>query len=247
MSPQRCNRNFSYAVLTSLLVIMLVGLSCCNGDSTKPPKVTGECTPPASVVLEFYDDFSNVFSGWPNCNADTGYCGSAYYCESDYMTSDQESEYYILITEPKHSVPFLRNSTLEEYSDFIIQVDCRLATEDADGFYGLAFRRSLDSPNGYRFIVSTTGEYWIEQVADDNFSLLIDWTESASIKRGGDQINRLMVECRGSKIKVCINGQLLTSVTGKSEKSGYIGFFAATSEQPNVTFCFDNFYLHIYP
>ena len=225
-------------VVISLLVIIVIGLSSCNGDSTP---VVNSCTPPSSDSLLFHDDFSNVYTGWPTYHADLSYY------ESGYAISDQESEYHIRITEPRHSVPFIRNRTLGVYSDFFVQVDCRLATDNSVGYYGLAFRRSSDTPNGYRFIVSTNGQYWIEQITDDGFSLLAEWTKSDSIYTGGGQVNRLAVECRGSQITICVNSQLLTTVTGMSEPEGYIALFAATAEQSNVSFYFDDFYLYIYP
>lgn len=238
--------HYSRLMALCLSVACLIVLIGCSQEQPQLVSGQGECIGGMPIEIAFYDDFSSIESGWPTYSIDSGYCGSAIYCESDYRISDQQSEYYIIIKKRRHSVPFLQNRTLGEYSNFAIQVDCRLEPDEVNGSYGLAFRRSLDSTNGYRFIISTTGYYHIEKVADGEFSLLVDYTYSDSINKNGTQTNSLMVVCNGPEIKVCVNGHLLTTVYDDFQETGHVALFAATDEQPDVSFYFDNFYIYTF-
>ena len=74
---------------------------------------------------------------------------------------------------------------------------------------------------------------------DGELSVMINWTVSPHIKKGSNQVNRLMVECHGSEIKAFVNDKFLTSVTDNSLQKGFVGIMAV-SDQANTRFHFDN-------
>lgn len=201
-----------------------------NPSSSFPPP-----PPPPVSKPSFTDDFSDVKSGWPTkTNVPDRF-------DWGYQIADQQSQYSILIKVSRNGL-LLKNSAIGEYSDFVLGIDGRVSTE-GEGAYGLLFRLSSDQNSRYSFQVSKDGRYRIVKSIDRKDSMLVNWTESQYIKKGTDQVNHLMVECRGSEIKTFVNGQFLTSVTDSSLQKGSVGIYATTFEQADVQFYFDNFYV----
>ena len=69
----------------------------------------------------------------------------------------------------------------------------------------------------------------------DNFTALVDWTSSPSIKAGVGQDNRLGVMAEGDTYRFYANGALLDEVTDDSFNGGRFGLFVAGKDTEDFT------------
>ena len=186
----------------------------------------------------FCDDFNDPNSGWATYDDKQGEV------QFGYQIDDEDERYHVQISGNERDV-LCPNYTIGEYSDFVVEVDAWLDTEQAYGVYGLLFRHCIptrDELRGYWFQVSTEGEYRIVEITEiGGFTILADWKESPHINKGSNRINRLGVRCVGPEIRVYVNSEYITSVVSDSFESGFVGLFAGSSDKNNVKFYFDNF------
>lgn len=108
---------------------------------------------------------------------------------------------------------------------FSEDVDISIETEWMKGvdthLYGIRFRAGTDG--SYSFGITANGHYVVvkHMSALNTAALLIDWTTSPAINRGGK--NTLRVVTAGSSFKFFINGTQVAAVTDTSFRMGRIG------------------------
>jgi eukaryotic-like serine/threonine-protein kinase len=125
----------------------------------------------------------------------------------------------------------------KEFSDFVFEIDgTKQAGPDNNG-YGVILRY-VDQNNFYRFDISSDGYYGFGYYKGDNWTSLIDWTESSAINQG-DATNTITVLCKGSKFTFFINGEKLTDFTDTTFSAGDIGLWAGAVEESGVKIAFD--------
>ena len=127
-------------------------------------------------------------------------------------------------------------------TDFYLSVEIKQTSGPDSADYGVIFREDTDS-NFYYFGIDEQGEYAVYLYFQD-WSTLIDWTESEFIRPG--EANRITVLGEGSHFIFFINDQYLTDITDDTIKSGTAALaIELATENDQAVFQFDNFELSV--
>jgi pSer/pThr/pTyr-binding forkhead associated (FHA) protein len=177
----------------------------------------------AKLTLIYSDDFNDSGTGW----------GEAF--EPDTIRQYGGSRYHMIA---KESDVFTWSKSGRDFTDFVIEVDATQEQGPSNNSYGVLFR-SQDDEHFYRFGISGDGFYFLDRFVGDDWTPIIDWTESPYINRG-QASNLLKITCAESQITLHVNDQHLATVTDDSYDHGDIGLFAASFAEPNVHITFDN-------
>jgi hypothetical protein len=125
-----------------------------------------------------------------------------------------------------------------DLDDFYLSVDGRLDDGDrASADYGLIFR-FVDEDNFYFFAISDDQYLTVELLQDDQWILLLDWTETSLVRPG--ETNHLAVLVEETHYKFYINGELAYELDDDRLTGGTIGLGADVWDVEGATFEFDN-------
>lgn len=120
--------------------------------------------------------------------------------------------------------------------------------------YGIIFHvPELKKPDrGIIFSVSCDGSYRLWKWAGakrgkGTFTSLIPWKQSAAIRQGPDQPNRVGVMTLGDEKILYINGYRVDQIKDDSYPVGYFGVMVAASETPGLTIYVDEMAFWSYP
>ncbi len=125
------------------------------------------------------------------------------------------------------NVSFFEKS--KNYQDFAAEIRTEFISGDTTAYYGLLFRHDAHV-NGYSFIVSTVGHYFLQRsylkpgggVGEVEVNSLVYGTADSVFNKRG--VNYLKAECSGNIIRLFINGQKIDSVADSTLHEGVIGF-----------------------
>ena len=191
-------------------------------EAQTPP--TTEGVAPEAKKLQYEDDFSNPYSGWPRLSSEE--------TDLDY----QDGEYHITVK--KFTLAqYVYNRNAGRFADFVLEVDARLVS-GPNGGGGLVFR-AQDLDNCYCFLVQVNGYYYIGAVLSGMW-LSLQPKKHSDLINIGNSTNHLKVICKGSKIELYVNGHYLTAITDNYFTDGYVGMIVDTPK-PDAHFAFDNF------
>jgi hypothetical protein len=125
--------------------------------------------------------------------------------------------------------------------DGVISVEATPIGGPDDNAYGLVVRH-VDDRNFYRFEISGDGYYAVQAPTGAlGWEFLVDWTESAAIKRGR-ATNLLKVVCEGPVMTFHVNDVELVQVSDERYSEGDVGVIAGTFyTDPGTHILFDNF------
>ena len=142
-----------------------------------------------------------------------------------------------------HEPNLMQFSTLTTpgFTDFVLEVDARQLQGDLQSSFGILFR--MQNPNQfYRYEITGNGMYMLERHnGDGTWSRFVeDWQETAAIKQGVNQVNRLKVTAIGPNISIFVNDTLLFQAADSAYTSGTIALDAGTFTQPGLQVAFDN-------
>ena len=213
---------FRYKILLAVAFLALASLACTQLDALLP---NSRDTTEGSVRVS--DDFSNENTGWEIGSYEGGDVG--YYKGKYRITSVGDS-----IT--------MWGAAGKSLEDMVIDVDTEQisAPENNNNDYGIICRLQNDG-GGYYALISGDGYYSILiQNGEEGFDILVDWTYSSIINQGNTQ-NHLQLTCRGTKISLSVNGQLLAETSATKFSSGDIGFTTTSYELDLTEVHFDNF------
>lgn len=130
---------------------------------------------------------------------------------------------------------------VDPVSDFYVIVDAKRVSGDLSSMYGLLFRR-LDRNNFYLFQISDEQRFALELLDQDEWSTLIDWTETLAIRPG--EVNRLAVRGTGSHFELFINDQFVGAADNDEFSDGIVGLVVGFPRAGGrAVFEFDNFEL----
>ncbi len=181
-------------------------------------------TPDPSNYL-YFDNFTDPNSGWAEGefeNAEYAYTQGSY-------------------TIKAISKEMMQWSTAgQTFDDATIEVDATQVDGPANDntSYGILCRVQ-ENGDGYALRISADGYYSIF-LASDEFSALIDWTESPFIRQG-NQANQIKAICKGSSLSLYVNGEFLGSAEDFTYSSGDVGLAVTTYEELPVKIQFDLF------
>ena len=122
-------------------------------------------------------------------------------------------------------------------SDFYLEMTATTKTCSGRDNYGLVARAG-NSGNGYAtylFGISCDGRYSLRIWDGENFTKLIDWTESEHIEAGSKQTNRIGFMADGNTISLYANGNLLKEMRDDTFDEGKFGVFVGSANTSDFT------------
>jgi hypothetical protein len=128
-------------------------------------------------------------------------------------------------------------NTYKEQNFYLQAVVSPVNCKDRDN-YGVALRVKDDN-NLLLFGVSCEGNYRLLQIADGNYTPLIDWTPSDYILHF-NWINTVGVRAVGDKISLYVNNAYLGSATTSLTQAGRFGLYVGNVISPDLTVHFDD-------
>ncbi len=180
---------------------------------------------PSAGDLLLADDFDDPASGWLVLVTDEGEQG---YDQGAYRIAVYGVDFAAWgYPEPEN-----------DFADFVIEVDAHRVDGPEDNEYGIITRMQPDG-SFYLFSISSTGHASIQKHIGEEWEYLVDWTESAAVRQGGE-INRLRVTCQGARLRFFVNGQAVAEADDAGFRSGNIGLLASAGEVTGVVAAFDN-------
>ena len=126
-----------------------------------------------------------------------------------------------------------------DLTDYALEVDARRVSGPLDSEYGVLVHYQEATDEFYLFVISSDGFFEVQRHEGKQWHDLVKWTESAAI-RGGEETNRLRVECHGSTMRFFANGELLAQVDDPTFGSGYIGLMGGAGKASGAVVAFDN-------
>lgn len=210
-------KTFRILLITGFLLLALQACGSAPSDTT----------PGGNKKVLFQDDFINADSGWNRVRDVTG-----------NITDYQNGGYRILNNQTISHV--WANPGLK-FSDVHIEVDAVKTGGPDDNYYGVICRYK-DGGNFYILAISSDGFYGIVKVQSGGLSLLgsDQMQPNESIKQG-NAANHLSAECKGKKLSLSVNGQLLSTVEDNTFSSGDVGLEVTTRQSPGVDVLFTQF------
>jgi hypothetical protein len=162
--------------------------------TAEPYKLYLPCTLNSFTACPVYtDDFSDPSSGWPR---ESDSVATLDYVNGEYQILVKQADYLVFAYGDFGS------------SDFKVEVDVRPATH-LNGADGLIF--SMNDAGFYMYLNNENWyTLWRWNDAINQWTMLIDWTQSPALK-AGDNSNRLGVVRHDDNIALYGNGQLLTN------------------------------------
>lgn len=101
--------------------------------------------------------------------------------------------------------------------------------------YGLIFRSNEDTGGDF-FAITCDGRYSLTHFDGSQFSSVVNLTEAPAIHAGANQTNRLGVWLEGNKVRLYVNGSLLTETSDDQlSGSGNFGAFIAGLKTANFS------------
>jgi hypothetical protein len=183
----------------------------------------GEVSPQGKILLQ--DDFSNMGSGWE--------VGSFEYGAVGY------GQGYYFVTSTASTMTMWGVAGVN-FTDVIIDVDANQVSgpDSHDNDFGVVCRLQEDG-SGYYMLVSGDGYYSIYMGVGEDFSPLVDWSESKVIQQGNTP-NHIRGVCDGNQLALYANGEKLAETSDATYSSGDIGLTATTYEDVTVEVHFTN-------
>ena len=189
--------------------------------------------------LLFFDDFSDLSSGWYT-NGDPAspglYAGDGY------------------VLRVEQSVPGAGTGVWAMpgrlFSDVRIQVTARKQNGTDNNFYGVLCRVQGTNQSGsfYAFIVSSDGFYGIAKRVDQGEMKGVGQEKllpSGRINQG-EATNEITAVCGGERLALYVNGELLYETADSELTSGQVGLIAGTYEDTTSIY-FDDFRVYSEP
>jgi len=191
---------------------------------TPRPTLPATPVPPTGQIL-YQDQFDDPNSGWTTGDYDTGI----------YRYTDG---YYSILANEKDLMEWGIMGGF--FADAAIEVDVLpvYLPKDNNNAFGVLCRAQPDG-DGYAFRISGDGYYSIYRVTGDDFTPLVDWTESSVILQGG-QSNHLKVVCNQMELLFLVNGTIIASVEDATFDRGDVGLIATTYEDDPTEIFYDN-------
>ena len=187
----------------------------------------------AADGLLFFDDFSDMSSGWYT-NGDPASPGI--YAGDGYVLQIRQS-----VVGGATGVWAMPGRL---FSDVRIQVTARKQNGTDNNFYGVLCRVQGTNQGGsfYAFIISSDGFYGIAKRVNQGEMKGVGQDKllpSGHINQG-EGINEITAICAGSRLALYVNGELLYETTDSDLTSGQVGLIAGTYEDTTSLF-FDDF------
>ncbi len=202
--------------------LLLLAIQACDATSSNgTPGAAGN-----KKVL-FQDDFANTDSGWNRVRDSTG------------NVTDYENGGYRILN--NQTISHVWANPGLKFNDVHVEVDAAKTSGPDDNYFGVICRYK-DGSNFYILAISSDGYYGIVKVQNGGLSLLgSDQMQPSEAIKQGNAANHLSVDCKGKKLSLSVNGQLLSSVEDNTFSSGDVGLEVTTRQTAGVDVLFTQF------
>ncbi len=215
-------------------------------ENTATPQPTLEPSPTPGAALPASDPVNTLGNPSNSDPMDSNTKWSWPQGPDDYVNVEFKDG-YLLMTNTNKDAAGWRLPLLGQQINSYIELTANSGTCTNKDSYGIIFRVPvLKSPDqGYLFQVTCDGYYrlwkWDGKVGEDGQAVsLINWKQSAEIKSGANQVNRLGVMVVNQKITLYINGVKVGEVSDSSFSAGFFGAFVRSGASGNYTAKFDS-------
>ncbi|MEZ4663557.1 MAG: S16 family serine protease [Caldilineaceae bacterium] len=133
--------------------------------------------------------------------------------------------------------------TEKTLTDFWAEVDVAHVDGDLTNGAGLIFGYEDDS-NLYEFLIGVDGYYQLAQLADGEWTQVVEWTRSDAIQMGERMDNQLGLLVDGNRVTLMANGIVLAQLNDMAIPPGELLLVTETFEADEAEFAFDN--LHVW-
>jgi hypothetical protein len=203
-------------ICAAIVALYLIGRSV----ATPTPAVV----PPAATTL--FEEGFEAPDSW------------SVYDDGDTWAEFAAEEYRLGIRRPNY-VTWGTPEDLPQFTDFSIEVDARQVEGPLNNNLGLVVRYQ-DDYNFYWFQISSDGWYAVDMLQAGEWVSLVSWKQSPAIQQGPGAVNRLRLQCDGSRFDFYANDTYLATVSDASYATGSIGLAAGAYDEPGVVIHFDN-------
>lgn len=146
-------------------------------------------------------------------------------------------EYFIEVVEPYW---FAWASAGKSFDDVSIEVEAYLDSGSPDNHFGVLCRQA-DQENFYYFAISSDGYYAIFRSLDGEVETLTgDGMLPSSAVRTDGQTNRIQAVCRGDRLSLYVNDQLVASTRDGALARGDVGIGVGAQSTGGVRVHFDD-------
>lgn len=194
---------------------------------TKPPATQPPATQPPSPAgnVLFQDDFSDPTAGkWD------------VFSDADADLSVVDGQFQISIFTTSMAVWSTNGKTA---GDAVFEADVQWLGGPPEYSAGVIFRRK-DS-DFYVFRINTLGSYSFFLHQQDQWTPIVDWTESSAVNTGDGAANHLVVTAKGDVFVLELNGETLDTAAEPTLARGEYGMIASVYDVANGKVGFDNF------
>jgi hypothetical protein len=194
------------------------------------PAIAAAAPPTPKGKLVYEDDFSSKKSGLEDNLTATDY-SRGFHAPGVYHLKDVKAK-------ETHAELFPKQS----YGEFSYQVDVWDNSDDVsagDVAGGLVFRATDDTHYYAALVDPRTGKYAVMKWDGSKSSALVDWADSAAIKRKAE-VNQVRVDGDGGNFTLYVNGEKLIDFKDSSYTKGAIGFVSSNVDAPANHIHFDN-------
>lgn len=209
------------SIFLLLIMLTLASIACQfsvpNTSTPTPALQSGETL--------FYDDFTNISTGWDRFTSAEGtmdYDGSGY----RFLINALQANFW--------STPG------KSFRDVRIEVDVAKLNGPDENRIGLLCR--FVENNYYFFMVSSDGFYTIGKYIGGNIIQLgqseMQYNDAIHT---GLAVNHLRADCNGNTLIFFVNGTPVAKAEDADLTEGDVGLLAGTFNQPGVDVIFDNF------
>ena len=134
----------------------------------------------------------------------------------------------------------------EQFGDGIYEVEATAISGPEDNGFGMVFMVDDAAGSFYLFEISSDGFVWIgrcEGNCQDDMEILVEggWFESAAVKQGLGETNRLRVDANGGNLTFFVNNQEVGQAFDDTFTQGNIGVAVETIGIGDVQVHFDNY------
>jgi hypothetical protein len=136
----------------------------------------------------------------------------------------------------------MANPLGREFTNIYLEATFQTGSCAGRDHYGIILRvpEVREPDQGYLFGVSCDGYYSLrrwngEVLPKGEMKKLVDWTASAAINSGSNQVNRLGIFAVGNRLILYVNGKNLTEVQDSSYSAGYFGVFVGQVATKNFS------------
>ncbi|MFK8060867.1 MAG: hypothetical protein AB8B78_12345 [Polaribacter sp.] len=120
-----------------------------------------------------------------------------------------------------------RSVNINAAKDFIIETSLARVMNSEKGLYGITFGRK-NSSNEYSFLLSGNGSYMYRKFDNDVYKKIIPFTETAAIKTGLNDFNKIKIVKTGNLLRFYINDQYVNETPFEpffGDKIGYTLYY----------------------